>query len=131
MSVSDIKRAQKISLLYKTITSLFTETIRDNTAIQGLYITRVELSPDKGMCIIYFYALEGGEEFFKDKFHELKLYKPSLRAALARYIPSRYTPDIMFKYDTQQNKVARIEELLSKVRASGDLDTDLESNNQK
>lgn len=119
--ISDIKRAQKASLLLRVVSNLFLEAIRDNANLDGLFITRVELSPDKGMCYVFFFSPEG-EDTFKEKLHHLKLYKPSLRASLAREVPGRYTPDILFKYDSQQSKVTRIDELLNKVKEDGDLD---------
>ena len=101
--VSDIKRAQKASLLLKAISQLYWEATRDDKELLGLFISRVELSQDKGMCYVFFYTPEG-QEFFKEKLQTLKLYKPSLRAALAKQIPGRYTPDIIFKFDAQQKK---------------------------
>ncbi len=87
----------------------------DDTRLQGLTINRVQLSPDKGMCSVYFYT-PLGEEHFKDMLRILILYKPSLRKALASRIQARYTPDLTFKFDTQFEKVQRVEELLEKVK---------------
>ncbi len=114
--VSDIKRAQKASLLLKAISQLYWEATRDDKELSGLFISRVELSQDKGMCYVYFHTPEG-QEFFNEKLKTLKLYKPSLRAALAKQIPGRYTPDILFKFDTQQTIVDRLEGLFESVKS--------------
>ena len=113
--VSDIKRAQKASLLLKAISQLYWEATRDDKELLGLFISRVELSQDKGMCYVFFYTPEG-QEFFKEKLQTLKLYKPSLRAALAKQIPGRYTPDIIFKFDAQQKKIDHLEGLFESVK---------------
>jgi len=126
--VSDIKRAQKTSLLFRTITKLFSETLFDNKDLTGFYVNRVELSPDKGICYVYFYA-PGGEADFKEKLHLLKLYKPSTRAAIAREVQGRYAPDIVFKFDKIEVKARHIDDLLNKIKfedtpSNDDFDTE-------
>ena len=116
---SDIKRAQKTSLLYKTISQLYANASYDNKELTGLYITRVDLSANKSTCYIYFYTPEG-EAVFKEKLPLLKLYKPSLRNALSKQIPNRYTPEIFFTFDLQQEKVDRLDALLEKVKNDWD-----------
>lgn len=118
-SIFAIKRAQKSSLLLRSISNLFMKVAMDDARLQGLYVNRIELSPDKGHCYVYFCAL-GGETEFNDKLGTLILYKPSLRAAIAQTIPSRYTPEIMFKFDTSAEKTQRIEMLLEKIKHEND-----------
>lgn len=118
--VSDIKRAQKASLLLQTIAPLISQAMQDNKNLNGLFVNRVELSPDKGTCYVLFYCLQGEDEFNK-KLPELILYKPSLRAALARQINGRYTPEIIFKYDAVQSHVDKIENLLQDLKDKGEL----------
>jgi ribosome-binding factor A len=113
--LSDIKRAQKASLLLKSISQLYYEASRDNKELLGLSITRVELSPNKSMCYVYFYIPEG-KEIFNQKLPTLKLYKPSLRHALSKSISNRYTPEIIFKFDNQQAHIDRIDILLERVK---------------
>lgn len=116
----NVKRAQKESLLFKTISKLFLEMTIDNKSFYGFCINRVVLSPDKSRCSVLFCAT-GGKEEFDQKLHDLKLYKPSLRAALAKQINGRYTPEIVFKYDQCQEKVDRIESLLEKIKSDDTL----------
>ncbi len=118
--VSDIKRAQKTSLLFRTIAQLFAQTLFDNKELTGFYVNRVELSPDKGLCYVFFCA-PGGEEGFKEKLPILKLYKPSVRAAIAKEVPGRYAPDILFKFDKTDEKSRRIDDILYKLKNNGDL----------
>jgi ribosome-binding factor A len=117
-SVSDIKRAQKESLLLREISQLFLQASIDEKALQALSINRVKLSPDKGVCTVYFYTPRG-QTFFDEILPVLKLYKPSLRKALSARIRARYTPELIFKYDEQYEKVMHIESLLEKVKREG------------
>lgn len=121
--ISSIKRAQKASLLLRTISALLLETARDNPALVGLTITRVELSPDKGSVHVYFYT-DKGLAGFKETLQDLKLYKPSLRAALARSIAGRYTPEITFKFDETFEKTQRLEHLLDAIKTPEPSTTD-------
>ncbi len=109
-----IKIAQKEKLLFREISSLFMKASMDDPKLRGFTITRVELSADKGFCSVYFYTPDG-KEVFHEQLETLKLYKPSLRKALSG-LKSRYTPDLVFKFDEQFEKQMRIENLLDKVK---------------
>lgn len=112
---SHIKRAQKESRLLREISQLLMKIAMDDPALNGIFINKVQLSPDKSVCNIFFYAMDG-QEAFKKILPTLILYKPSLRKALATIIPSRYTPELVFKFDAQFEKQKRIEDLLEKIK---------------
>ena len=114
-SVSNVKRAQKQSLFFREISNLFMQATMDDKRLQGFFVNRVQLSPDKGLCTVYFYSSQG-EDYFNEHLHTLTLYKPSLRKALASTIKGRYVPDLVFKFDKQFDKQQRIEELIEQVR---------------
>lgn len=114
-SVPNVKRAQKESLFFREISQLFLQATMDDKRLQGIFVNRVALSPDKGLCTVYFYTAEG-EETFKNILPVLTLYKPSLRKALASTIKGRYVPELIFKFDTTYEKQQRIEELIEHVR---------------
>lgn len=116
-SVRDIKRAQKESTLLRQISTLFMQTAMDDPRLKDIFINRVELSSDKGVCTVYFYSAKG-EDYFNELLNVLKLYKPSLRTALARSIKSRYTPELIFKFDKQFEKQQKIENLLESLKES-------------
>ncbi len=126
MSVSSIKKSQKESLLFRAIAQLFSQTMLDDKKLQGLFINRVKLSDDKSVCTVYFYTT-GGFADFKEKLQTLILYKPSMRHALAKTIKSRYTPELVFKFDDQFEKQQRIEGLLEKVKGEDPSTTDSNS----
>ncbi len=119
--VYEIKRAQKASLLLRTISTLFSAAVRDDVSLHGVTINRVELAPDKSTCYVYFYTAEGEESFNEKLLSRLILYKPSLRAALAKEIASRYTPELVFKFDNAFEKGLRIETLISGLKDKGEL----------
>lgn len=113
--ISEIKKAQKASLLTKKIAVLLNEIAQDDPRIAPFVLNRVEFSADKSVATLYFYLAEGHEAFKKEVAH-LILYKPSMRSALAKLIPSRYTPELVFKYDVQHEKELKINLLLDKIK---------------
>ena len=116
---SDIKRSRKESVLFREISSLYAEASQDDARLIDLFITHVELSSDKGTCVVYFFC-EEGEKHFLELLDILKLYKRSLRMALASSLQSRYTPDIIFKFDVQHAKHMRVESLIEKIKGESD-----------
>jgi len=112
---SSIKRAQKESQLYRTISELFMKLAQDDPRLADLTINRVSLSNDKSLCRVYFYTAQG-EAAFREKLPYLILYKPSLRKALAQSINARYTPQIEFAFDAQFEKQMELEGLLEKIK---------------
>lgn len=112
---STIKRAQKESLFTREISTLLMQVKLDHPELEPLFVNRVELSPNKGMLVVYFFT-DNGPEGFEELFPKLVLFKPSMRKALAAKIPGRYTPDLQFKYDEQFEKQRRIEDVLNKLK---------------
>ncbi len=119
-TIKDIKKAQKERLLLREISQLFTKASIDDSRLNGIFVNRVALSPDKGLCYVYFYTA-AGKSAFDEKLEILKLYKPSLRSALAKAISSRYMPDLLFKFDDIYEKEAKINELLDQLKVEGEL----------
>lgn len=113
--VSEIKRAQKESLLFRELSGLFMKIVMEQPALQLLTLTHVKLSQDKGACSIYFYA-NGGRQAFEDSMSTLILYKPSMRKALSQSIPGRYTPELIFRFDEQFEKQQRMEKILDTIK---------------
>src|SRR5581483_1434358 len=116
----DIRRAQKESLLLKELSTLFLQLTMDDPKLANLSVHYVKLSPDGSMCSVFFYS-SLGKEHFQEVLPTLILYKPSLRKALAYAIQSRYTPDLLFKFDKQFEKQSRIEEIFAKLKEEGQL----------
>lgn len=114
-SVSAIKRAQKQSVFLREISKLFMQIAMDDPKLQNLTVSRVELSPDKSLCKVYFYTSQG-KEHLDELLGILKQYKPAVRKALASTIQSRYVPDLVFEFDSHFEKQMRIEKLLDTVK---------------
>jgi ribosome-binding factor A len=112
---SAIKRAQKESLLQHVFSELLLQITLDDNRIQGIYVSRVKLSSDKSVCTVFFYTPDGLDTF-NEKLGYLLLYKPSLRKAIAQAIPSRYVPELVFKFDEQFEKQQRVDELLDRIK---------------
>jgi ribosome-binding factor A len=119
-SVTAIKRAQKESVILRTISELVARASADDSRLSGMFVTRAELSPGKSSCTIYFYTADGAD-VFKEKLEVLKLYKPSMRKTLANTLQSKYTPEIVFKFDEKFEKTHRIETILEKLKADNQL----------
>jgi len=116
----EIKKAQKESYFYKAISQFFRQIVIDEPVLNGIFINRVSLSSDGGTCVVLFLATNGRPEF-EEKLKTLILYKPSLRSALAKTSHGRYTPNLIFRYDEDQEKVEKINRLLDTLKAEGKL----------
>lgn len=114
-NLSHIKRSQKESLLLRELSKMLLHLSLDDSELSGLFINRVELSKNKGVCIIYFYD-PNGPEVFEQKKRRLILYKPSLRKGIAMTLDGRYTPELKFAFDEQFEKQQRIENILETVK---------------
>lgn len=117
--VREIKRRQKASQLYKTISELFLHAAQEDTRLQDIFVNRVELSPDKSICWVLFYSAYG-KEHFQDILPVLELYQPSLRKAIAQTIQGRYVPEIRFQFDDQLEKQLRVEKILDTLNETDD-----------
>lgn len=115
-SVKTIKRSQKESQLYRIIAQFFLQILQENSRLQGLMVYRVQLGRDKSVCTVFFYTPQGAE-YFEERLSDLVLYKASLRSAIAKIMPSRYVPELVFKYDKQFEKQLEVEQLLDKIKA--------------
>lgn len=115
MSIQSVKKSQKESQIFKLVAQLFTQITLDDSRLQGIMVNRVKLSDDKGVAMVFFYS-PGGMQEFQEKLPFIILYKASLRRALAKSIHSRYTPELVFKFDEQFEKQQKIENLLEKIK---------------
>jgi ribosome-binding factor A len=115
-NVNDVKRERRKSLFLQEFSSLFQELLQEEPSLIDVFVSKVDLSNDTGICYIYFATIrEPGQEVFDKSLEILKLYKPSLRKAFANRLKTRYAPDLLFVYDKAKEKERRINELLDKV----------------
>lgn len=112
-----IRHEQKKSRLLRAVSQLFHSIAFDHKELSTLMVTRVDISADSGICYVFFTSLTA-REGFEASFPTLKLFKPSLRSALAREIPSRYVPDLVFMFDDELEKQRGLEALLDTVKTT-------------
>lgn len=118
--VSAIKHSQRESFLQRELSSLFLRIQADERSLQSLYISRAQLTPDRGTCIVYFYTSEG-KKAFDEKLSTLILYKPSLRSSVAKILQSRYTPNLKFVYDEALEEQTKINDVIDRLKDEGKL----------
>jgi ribosome-binding factor A len=116
----EVRKAQKESYFYREISTLFSRLVIDEPRLNGLFISKVSLSSDGGTCTVLFLTTNGKAEF-EEKLKTLILYKPSLRTALAKTSRGRYTPNLIFRYDEDQEKADKINRLIDKLKDEGRL----------
>lgn len=116
----DKKRAQRESFLLRELSSFFLRITLEDRLIHDFYVTRVELSQDKGWCTIYFHTPRGFEVFNEHLSHLIS-YKPSLRSALSKSLQTRYTPDLKFAYDQGIDRQNHMEDLFERLKDEGKL----------
>ncbi len=113
-----VRRAQKASLYLQEVSSLFFQAAQDNPDLRDLHPNRVTFSSDAGICTVWFFSTKG-KAHFDEKLPSLKLFKPSLRAAIAKRVDARRVPDFIFRYDEDFEKQKKVEDLLDKLKAEG------------
>jgi ribosome-binding factor A len=113
-----IRRAKKAALFLREISDLFFQAAQDNEQLKGLYPNRVTFSADTGICTVLFFSPHG-KAHFDERLSILKLFKPSLRSAIAKRIPMRRVPDFIFKYDDDFEKEKKLDTLIDTLKAEG------------
>ena len=113
-TVHQVKREQKKSFYLKEIASLVHQISIDEPKLIQLFITRIELSRDSGICYVYFSTIND-KKAFDEGLEILKLYKPSMRKALAQSLHTRYVPNLVFRYDHTKEKERRVNVLLDEI----------------
>ncbi len=136
-STPNIKREKKKSIFLRELSVFIDRIAQDEPKLLGVFLSRVDLSADCGLCYLYFATLPGTDftdevkvGIYEEALAILKLYKPSLRKNLATTLNGRYTPDLIFMYDEKKDQVDRVNLLLDKVReelSEQPLETDEES----
>jgi len=113
-SLSLVKKERKKSFFLQEISNLIRSIAEDEPLLFSVFPVKVELSEGEGICYIYFSS--PSKEDFDKALELLKLYKPSLKGALAKARHSQHMPNLIFKYDKSLEKARRIDELLNKIK---------------
>lgn len=124
---SDVRRAQKESLLFRAFSEIYSELVREEPQLQGIYVNKVSLSKDKGTCTILFFCEDQAK--FQEVFPTLILYKPSMRKSIAQKISARYIPELRFVFDKKCERQQNLEAALHEVSRELNSKTDDDTNN--
>lgn len=111
-----VKREQKTALFMREISSLIQQLSLDEPKLMKVFVTKVKLSNDYKICCVYLSTYTDNKEDFDVALEVLKLYRPSMRNAIAKDIGGRYTTDLHFMYDENKDKERHILDLLDKVK---------------
>jgi ribosome-binding factor A len=114
-SIGFTKKDRRMSFFLREISSFIQKISMDEPKLLSVYPTRVKFSDGEGMCYVYF-SSHNGEEGFLEALEVLKLYKPSMRKALAKMRSARYTPDLYFRYDKELDEVRHMENVLDEIK---------------
>ena len=116
-----IKREQRKSFLLRHLSSTLHALYEEAPQFGVLFVSRVDLSDDGGICYVYLNAAQANQEkssreIVENLIPELILYKPSIRKSLGDALQKRYVPDVKFLFDEKWEKVDKINQLLDKVQ---------------
>jgi ribosome-binding factor A len=112
----NVRREQKKAFLLREISSLLLQIQADHPELLGVFPTKVELSSGKTVCDVFFASIKGHEGYVA-AVEVLKLYRPSIKRAIAGMRQWRKMPDLRFHFDVGYDKGVTVNELLDKVSA--------------
>ncbi|WP_432822045.1 30S ribosome-binding factor RbfA [Trichloromonas sp.] len=108
--------------IHKEISALLIKGLKD-PRVGFVTITAVEVTSDLRMAKIFFSAM-GSESEIKNTEKGLKSSVPFLRRELAKRLRLRYTPELVFQFDSSLAYGNRIETLLRQVQTEHTDDQD-------
>ncbi len=115
--MSQGNRVRRVEQLVKQIVS--EKLIKDIGVykVERVTVTDVEMSSDLRHAKIFFSILADDEQDKQEIFLALKKTKKEVRYILGQEIDLRFVPELRFEIDETAEKAARIEELISQIRA--------------
>ena len=108
--------------IQKEISALLIKGLKD-PRIGFVTITAVEMTPDLHLARVYFTVM-GDEKARRESEAGLNHSIPYIRRELGKRLRMRYTPDLLFHFDTSIEYGNRIDALLDEVREHKDDDQD-------
>ncbi len=124
------KRSVRVGdAIKKELALLFLQKVRDSK-IGTVTITRVDVTDDLKYARIY-YTVHGDEKAVKEADKGLQRAKGFFRSHLAGTLNMRYTPELQFRYDSTEEKVAEIEKLFQEIAGERENDKKNSRGSQK
>lgn len=105
-------------LIQKEISALLLKGLND-PRIGFVTVTGVEVTPDLHLARVY-YTVIGDETARRSCAAGLKSATPFIRQHLGRQLQMRYTPDLIFQYDSSIDYGCRIDSLLREIKDNDD-----------
>ncbi|MDO3376682.1 ribosome-binding factor A [Geoalkalibacter halelectricus] len=99
--------------IHKEISALLVKGLKD-PRIGFVTITSVEVTPDLHLARVFFTVM-GDEKARRESEAGLKNSTPYIRRELGKRLRMRYTPDLLFSYDTSVDYGSRIDKLLQDI----------------
>jgi ribosome-binding factor A len=113
------QRPQRVGeLIQKEISALLLRGMND-PRIGFVTITGVEVTPDMHLARVYF-TVFGDETARRNCAAGLKSATAFIRQHVGRQLQMRYTPDLLFEYDSSIDYGSRIDSLLRQVKSADD-----------
>jgi ribosome-binding factor A len=115
------RRSDKVAdLIQKEISEMLLRTVKD-PRIGFVTITRVIMSEDCRLAKVYF-SVAGTEEEKERSLEGLDSAKGYVRKELGRRVRLRYTPEIIFKFDSSVEYAIHIGEVIRDLRKGEESD---------
>ncbi len=114
-----VKRSARVAeQLKQALAELLTSEVRD-PRLEGVVVTRVELTDDLGLLSAHVRLLTGGddEEVRKATLQALERASAMLKREMVRRVHLRVAPKLRFFYDVGQDHIDRVEALLRELDA--------------
>ncbi|WP_305046276.1 ribosome-binding factor A [Geoalkalibacter sp.] len=123
----DFQRSHRVGdQIQKEISVLLVKGLKD-PRIGFVTITGVEVTPDLHLARVFFTVM-GDAKARRESEAGLKSSIPFIRRELGKRLRMRYTPDLLFEYDTSVDYGSRIDHLLQEIQGE---QTDDSSNSGK
>ena len=113
------KRASRVADVIKNELSLLLVQRARDPHLRDISISRVELSDDLRHAKVY-YTMFQGQNKMKQVGRSLDKATGFMRSHLAKTLNLRFTPDLRFWYDTEFEKVEKIDKLLDEIARERD-----------
>lgn len=111
----DFQRSHRVGdQIQKEISALLVKGLKD-PRIGFVTITGVEVTPDLHLARIFFTVM-GDAKSRRETEAGLKSSIPFIRRELGKRLRMRYTPDLLFEYDTSVDYGSRIDHLLQEIQ---------------
>ena len=98
--------------IHQELSILLQQKVRDSR-LNGVCISRVQMSPDLKRAKVYYSLLEGNSISGARK--GLESARGFLRSHIAKKMNLRYTPDLVFYFDKQHKEIERLDQLFVQI----------------